>query len=96
LLPRTILNRVEEDCSIKELIGLHEAFVASNSANSRDMMDKSSSSLRSDFEAEMRELLEHNVAKGILTQDNKQMIRYSVRGMFYIWAQFLREFVKFS
>jgi len=96
LLPRTILNRVEEDCSIKELIGLHEAFVASNSANSPDMMDKSSSTLRSDFEAEMRELLEHNVAKGILTQDNKQMIRYSVRGMFYIWAQFLREFVKFS
>jgi len=96
LLPRTILNRVEEDCSIKELIGLHEAFVASNSANSPDMMDKSSTSLRSDFEAEMRELLEHFVAKGILTQDNKQMIRYSVRGMFYIWAQFLREFVKFS
>jgi hypothetical protein len=29
-------------------------------------------------------------------RDKDEMIRYSVRGMFFLWGQFLREFVKFS
>lgn len=96
LLPRTVLNRVEDDATVGELIQMHEDFLATNAIDFAHMIEKSTSSLRADAELEMRELLEHNVAKGIFTQDSEQMIRYSLRGMFYLWAQFLREFVRFS
>jgi hypothetical protein len=52
--------------------------------------------IRSEIENELRTQLEHNIASGILVRGHDQMIRYSVRGMFFLWGQFLREFVRFS
>lgn len=40
--------------------------------------------------------LAHNIACGILCREGDQMIRYTARGMFFLWFQFLRDFVRFS
>lgn len=94
LLPQTILNRVDEELSVEELALSHMGFLGNQTGLELIALD--AEYLRIEVERDLRTQLEHNIARGILVRDKDQMIRYSVRGMFFLWGQFLREFVKFS
>jgi len=95
-LPGTHLNRVDNDFDIEELEASHQAFLSMQELQGHDLAELQSESLREQTERDLHELLEHNIARGILKHDGTEMIRYSVRGMFFLWTQFLREFVRFS
>jgi hypothetical protein len=95
-LPGTQLNRVENDFDIEELEASHQTFLSTLELQVDDFAELPSESLREQTERDLHELLEHNIARGILTRDGAEMTRYSVRGMFFLWTQFLREFVRFS
>jgi hypothetical protein len=94
LLPQTILNRVDEELSVEELALSHMGFLGNQTVLELIALD--AEYLRIEIERDLRTQLEHNIARGILVRDKDEMIRYSVRGMFFLWGQFLREFVKFS
>jgi hypothetical protein len=94
LLPNTHLNKVDEDFTIEELAESHSDFVAFQKDSELALLP--AESLREEIEKELRSQLEHNIARGILIRDKNEMIRYSVRGMFFLWGEFLREFVRFS
>jgi hypothetical protein len=94
LLPQTLMNTVDEELSVEELALSHIDFL--NKQSNLELLILHTASLRADIERELRTQLEHNIARGILVRDKNEMIRYSVRGMFFLWGQFLREFVRFS
>ena len=94
LLPHTTLNKVDEDLGVEELALSHMSFLSSQ--DSPEIIALEVESIRNQIESELRTQLEHNIARGILVRDQDQMIRYSLRGMFFLWVQFLREFVRFS
>jgi hypothetical protein len=94
LLPQTVMNTVDEELSVEELALSHIDFLSKQS--DLELLPIQAESLRTDIERELRTQLEHNIARGILVRDKNEMIRYSVRGMFFLWGQFLREFVRFS
>ena len=94
LLPQTILNRVDEELSVEELALSHMGFLGNQT--DLELIALDADYLRIEIERDLRTQLEHNIARGILVRDKDEMIRYSVRGMFFLWGQFLREFVKFS
>ena len=94
LLPQTVMNTVDEELSLEELALSHIDFLSKQ--NDLELLILEAPSLRADIERELRTQLEHNIARGILVRDKNEMIRYSVRGMFFLWGQFLREFVRFS
>jgi len=94
LLPHTTLNKVDEDLGVEELALSHMNFLSSQ--DSPEIIALEAESIRNQIESELRTQLEHNIARGILVHDQDQMIRYSLRGMFFLWVQFLREFVRFS
>ena len=94
LLPQTVMNTVDEELSVEELALSHIDFLSKQS--DLQLLSMEAEGLRADIERELRTQLEHNIARGILVRDKNEMIRYSVRGMFFLWGQFLREFVRFS
>lgn len=94
LLPQTVMNTVDEELSVEELALSHIDFLSKQT--DLELLPLQAASLRADIEMELRTQLEHNIARGILVRDKNEMIRYSVRGMFFLWGQFLREFVRFS
>lgn len=96
LLPNMVANRVDEDLAVDELAGEHQAFLEKSRLAATDLSIREIHGLREDFETDLRCQIEHNIARGILARDGEEMIRYSVRGWFFLWGQFLREFVKFS
>jgi hypothetical protein len=96
LLPNMVANRVDEDLAVDELVSEHQDFLEKSELAGADLAERQLHELRPEFEKDLRLQLEHNIARGILTRDGEELIRYSVRGWFFLWGQFLREFVKFS
>ena len=92
--PQMLINKVDENLDIEELASSHECFL--NTQAHTDLVVLEAENLRSEIERELLNQMEHNIARGILVRDQNEMIRYSVRGMFFLWGQFLREFVRFS
>ena len=48
------------------------------------------------MQSEMRDQLLHNIHLGVLERDGEKFIRYTRRGMFFLWFQFLRDLVRLS
>jgi hypothetical protein len=93
-MPGTLLNRVDGKNSIPELIRLHLAFLEREGGTGIFPMEEAS--LRNELQADLRGQLDHNLACGILKKAGDSTICYTVRGMFFLWFQFLRDFVRFS
>ena len=93
-MPNTILNRATGEKSILEMIRLHRAFLEREAGAGLRPMEESS--LRAEIQDDLRGQLDHNLACGILKKAGESTICYTVRGMFFLWFQFLRDFVRFS
>jgi hypothetical protein len=92
--PGTTVNRAGGETSIAEMIRLHGVFLERESGEGLCRLE--GSSLRSDIQNDLRGQLDHNLACGILKNTGDSTIGYTVRGMFFLWFQFLRDFVRFS
>jgi len=96
LPPKFTLNRVSGGQSIAEMCGGHAAFLVASGVESSVLRAPDSEVLRTEMQHELREQLDHNLACGLLERDGPDLIRYSKRGMFFLWFQFLRDFVRLS
>lgn len=92
--PGTILNREPGDRSISDLAAAHEIAVG------REMgvgaVALAEGEIRGGLQADLRGQVEHNLACGILRREGEGSICYTMRGLFFLWCQFLRDFVRFS
>lgn len=93
-MPGTVLNRATGEKSILEMIRLHLAFLEREAGSGLRPMEESL--LRAEIQDDLRGQFDHNLACGILKKAGNSTICYTVRGMFFLWFQFLRDFVRFS
>ena len=96
LLPKISLNRGGGDLSIAELTTSHASHLERAAIRAEDLRRQTPEGIRDDVQNEMREHVDHNLACGILKRDGGDMIRYSLRGMIFLWVQFLRDFGRIS
>ncbi|MCP5533521.1 MAG: hypothetical protein H7A49_01280 [Akkermansiaceae bacterium] len=47
------------------------------------------------IETEMRRQVDHNLATGIITLTDDGSFRYTTRGLFFLWGQFVKDMVRF-
>ncbi|MEI6070838.1 MAG: hypothetical protein WCS31_03525 [Verrucomicrobiae bacterium] len=90
--PGTRLHRIAGEQSA--LIGSHAGLVARGLGS--DVCAVELGAVCAELQSDLRVQVNHNLACGILRQDGDSLIRYTVRGMFFLWFQFLRDFVRFS
>ena len=50
--------------------------------------------IQQEMENDLRDQIAHNLAEGVLTQTAAGEIKYSWRGMVYLWCQFLLDLVR--
>ncbi len=91
-LPGTHLCRIVGEQAA--LIATHTGAVASEFGSNVCTVDPEC--LCSEIQEDLRVQLDHNLACGILRREGDSQLRYTVRGMFFLWFQFLRDFVRFS
>lgn len=92
--PRVKMNRVPGHLSFKEMVAAHETFLQAEGIAHEACVHQSPEETVSTMQTEMRAQITHNIDAGLLKRDGEHFIRYTARGMFYLWLQFLRDLVR--
>jgi hypothetical protein len=96
LEPHLFTNRYLSQGNFATMHAAHEKFLSSHNVDPAFLIDPSAEETIHTMQNEMRAQITHNIALGLLVKDGDHFIRYTLRGMFYLWFQFLRDLVRFS
>ncbi|HEY3898785.1 MAG TPA: hypothetical protein VGM54_09245 [Chthoniobacter sp.] len=96
LVPQWRVNRLRGDQTFLQIYESHRQFLNENRVRLEDLTDLDAEQIQSEIEKDLRAQITHNIAAGVLTQNAAGEIRYSWRGMIFIWFQFLRDLVRLS
>lgn len=94
--PRLLINRFSGPQGVSAMLASHEKFLAGRGVATGDLLENSPEEILPKMESEMRGQITHNIDLGLIAPDGENFIRYTVRGMFYLWFQFLRDLVRLS
>lgn len=94
LSPEWRINRESSDKTFIELLDSHRHFLDHRSISADDLQRSEPEQLAEQLHAEQRSQIAHNLTAGILRKHSDGEIRYTWRGLIYIWFQFLRDFVR--
>jgi hypothetical protein len=94
LTPQFRINRQRPDQSFWQLYQSHREFLRHNSVETDaiDAMDEER--IQSEIEHDLRDQIAHNIDKGVLKPAGSGDVKYSWRGMLYLWLQFLLDLVR--
>src|SRR5436305_5019848 len=94
LTPYFHTNRQRPDQSFWQLYQSHREFLRRNGvkADAIDALDEER--IQTEMENDLRDQIAHNIHKGVLKQTAAGDVKYSWRGMIYLWCQFLVDLVR--
>jgi hypothetical protein len=95
-LPQKRINRVRGDLSVMEFLASHRAFLSRNGMRTETLADTDPEQIQTEMQRELSAQINHNITAGLLLPEPEGKVRYSWRGLFFLWFQFLRDFVRFS
>ncbi len=97
LQPQIVMRRFEGgQRPFSEMLAAHEDLLKSHHLENAPRLDQSPEKIIDTMQSEMKAQITHNISAGLLTRDGEHFIRYTTRGMFYLWFQFLRDLVRIS
>jgi hypothetical protein len=107
IAPEVSTNRAAHVDSFLRLLEEHRSYLQTLKVESADQvkidLDADSAAehggalIEEQMEADTRRQIEHNLASGLIAKsDDDSTFRYSWRGLFFLWAQFVKDMVKLS
>ncbi|MEM0895872.1 MAG: hypothetical protein AAGJ79_03225 [Verrucomicrobiota bacterium] len=94
--PDTRINRVINAGSFIDLLNSHDQFLIENAVFDEDLVKRDPEELQKDLESNMKKQVNHNLDQGLIRLSGDGTFRYSWRGLFYLWTQFIVQMVKYS
>ena len=94
LSPAFRINRQRPDRSFWQLDQSHREFLRRNRVDPADIEPLDEEQIQTDIEKDLRDQIAHNIHKGVLKQTATGDVKYSWRGMIYLWCQFLVDLVR--
>ncbi len=94
LAPGFELNRAESAESLEALVASHESFLASRNVETSEVELPDPELLPQQIEKELRRQIDHNLDEGILRLSGQGYFRYSWRGCFFLWREFIKAMVR--
>ncbi|MEO7933505.1 MAG: hypothetical protein ABIT76_10140 [Chthoniobacterales bacterium] len=92
--PNLQLNRVAPMSDFVTMISQHESFLAKNHVNAESTMELNAETMLEGMQTDLRQQIDHNLRAGVLLPSEEGKVRYSWRGLFFIWCQFIWDFVR--
>jgi len=97
LQPELVMQRMEGgQRPFADMVAAHERLLKSHGVERADLLEQTAEEIVGAMQSEMRAQIAHNISAGLLARDGTDFIRYTTRGMFYLWFQFLRDLVRLS
>ena len=94
LTPQFRINRQRADHSFWQLYQSHRDFLRRNGVNTDTIDALDEERIQMEMENDLRDQISHNIHKGVLKQTAAGDVKYSWRGMIYLWCQFLVDLVR--
>ncbi|MDQ6623132.1 MAG: hypothetical protein M3Y86_06560 [Verrucomicrobiota bacterium] len=94
LTPQFRINRQRPDQSFWQLYQSHKEFLRHNQVEIGLIDSMDDERIQTEIENDLREQIKHNLAKGVLKSVDEREVKYSWRGMVYLWCQFLLDLVR--
>ena len=94
--PQFRTNRLRGDCTVLEMLASHREFLARSGVIPENLAASDPEEIRAAMQRDMERQIAHNVSAGLLLPVDPATVKYSWRGMFFVWVQFLRDFVRLS
>jgi hypothetical protein len=91
---KTHVCRVRPKESFAEMCAAHSDFLTKHGVNPQHIRAFRPEDLHELIQNEASAQIRHNVAAGLLTPAPEGRVRYTWRGMFYLWFRFLCDFVR--
>jgi len=95
-IPKLKINRLAGRQSFAEMASSHRQFLNSQKLTPGDIAAQTPEKIVAAMQTEMRAQILHNLNLGLLKREGNNLIRYTARGMFFLWLQFLRDLVRLS
>lgn len=92
--PTLRLHRSDSVDDFQRLLADHRLFLDEQKIGVDEAVVSPTDSLASQLESDMRRQIAHNLDRGVLKRDGDNLIRYSARGLIFLWCQFLRDLVR--
>lgn len=96
LAPALHLNRLRGDCGVLDLLASHRLFLRKAGASRDQLVASEPEEIQSEIQHDLEVQIAHNISAGLLLPSDEGTVRYSWRGLLFIWVQFLRDFVRLS
>lgn len=96
LVPHWRTKRVLGEVSFFDLYEHHRDWLRRNGITIDQLHELAPDTMQEDIQTDLRAQITHNLATGVLKKTEEGQIRYSWRGLFFIWFQFLRDLVRLS
>ncbi len=96
LAPQWRVNRLNGDQTFLQIYESHRDFLHQNRVRLENLEELDADIIQSEIQKDLRAQIAHNISAGVLTKNAAGEIRYSWRGMVFIWFQFLRDIVRLS
>lgn len=94
--PDLHVNRQASAVSFDELLASHEGFLGERGLRAGELEDPEPDQLADLMQRELREQIDHNLDLGLIVLSGEGTVRYSWRGLFFLWCQFLKDLARFS
>ncbi len=93
-LPQTLIQRVRPTASFLAMCAAHQGLLARNKISVDAIPKIDPPQIQALLQQDLTAQITHNVRAGLLAQVDEQKVRYTWRGMFYLWFRFLWDFVR--
>jgi hypothetical protein len=94
LVPAWRVNRLRGDHTFLDTYDSHRDLLRQNGVIAPDLQELDAERIQEEIQKDLRSQIAHNIAAGVLKKNDAGEVRYSWRGMFFIWVQFLRDLVR--
>ena len=94
LTPQFRINRQRPDQSFWQLYQSHREFLRKNRVDTESIDPLDEERIEREMENDLRDQIAHNIRRGVLKQTAAGDVKYSWRGMIYLWCQFLLDLVR--
>jgi hypothetical protein len=94
LTPQFRINRQRADHNFFELYQSHRQFLRDRQIETAALDALDDERIQTEIENDLREQIAHNVSAGVLKPAGADEVKYSWRGMIYLWCQFLIDLVR--
>lgn len=96
--PEVTINRVPNAQSFEELLGEHRDFLERLAVKPGDLVAENPERLPAQIEVETQLQIRHNLETGLIAhdRDDPEKVRYSWRGLFFLYGQLVKDMVKLS